>query len=42
MRDDRPQIDPAQARRLLTGGLEQVWTRFDHTTPLNRRKETAA
>lgn len=42
MREDRPLVDPAQARRLLTGGLEQVWTRFDHATPQTQLKEVAA
>jgi succinate dehydrogenase/fumarate reductase flavoprotein subunit len=26
-RDDHPEQDPAQARRLLVGGLDEVWTR---------------
>ncbi|MFZ2998297.1 FAD-binding protein [Sphingobium sp.] len=29
MRHDRPHVEPALARRLLTGGLDQVWTRFE-------------
>ncbi|BBD00042.1 hypothetical protein [Sphingobium sp. YG1] len=42
MREDRPLVDPAQARRLLTGGLEQVWTRFDHAISQTQLKEVAA
>jgi succinate dehydrogenase/fumarate reductase flavoprotein subunit len=29
-RDDTPGLDDSLARRLLVGGLEQVWTRFEH------------
>jgi succinate dehydrogenase/fumarate reductase flavoprotein subunit len=29
MRTDRPGVDPARESRLLTGGLDRVWTRFE-------------
>jgi succinate dehydrogenase/fumarate reductase flavoprotein subunit len=32
-RDDRPQSEPGLARRLLTGGLDRVWTRYEATRP---------
>ena len=32
VRIDRPEADPAQAHRLLTGGLDRVWTRFEHSS----------
>jgi succinate dehydrogenase/fumarate reductase flavoprotein subunit len=28
-REDRPETDPRLARRLLVGGLERLWTRFE-------------
>ncbi|MBZ9648463.1 FAD-binding protein [Sphingobium sp. 3R8] len=34
MRVDRPARDDAQEHRLLTGGLDQIWTRPDHVVRL--------
>jgi len=31
---DYPVKDPLQQRRLLTGGLDTVWTEFDRNDPL--------
>jgi len=33
-RIDRPDKDPSQQRRLLSGGLDEVWTEFDRNDPL--------
>jgi succinate dehydrogenase/fumarate reductase flavoprotein subunit len=33
-RVDRPDKDPSQQRRLLSGGLDEVWTEFDRNDPL--------
>ena len=33
-RIDRPEKDPSQQRRLLSGGLDEVWTEFDRNDPL--------
>lgn len=41
-REDRPGLDPAQRHHVLSGGLDQVWTRRDaapwHAQPLPRRE----
>jgi succinate dehydrogenase/fumarate reductase flavoprotein subunit len=42
MRTDRPGVDPAQERRLLTGGLDKVWTRFEGGAQSAARQEIAA
>ncbi|MFB9840555.1 pyridine nucleotide-disulfide oxidoreductase, partial [Actinoallomurus acaciae] len=34
LRDDRPERDPALRRRILTGGLDEVWTAFDPVAPV--------
>ena len=33
-RVDKPGKDPLQQRRLLSGGLDEVWTQFDQSDPL--------
>ena len=33
-RADHPELDPAQQHRILTGGLDEVWTKVD-TDPLD-------
>ncbi|WP_242129008.1 FAD-binding protein [Sphingobium sp. Sx8-8] len=40
MRADAPDVDPALGRRLLTGGLDRVWTRFE--PPLSLHASTGA
>ncbi|MDN3351995.1 FAD-binding protein [Actinomadura sp. DC4] len=34
LRDDRPDQDPRLRRRILVGGLEEVWTAFDPVAPV--------
>ncbi|GLY73679.1 FAD-dependent oxidoreductase [Actinoallomurus iriomotensis] len=34
LRDDRPERDPALRRRILTGGLDEVWTALDPVAPV--------
>ena len=38
-REDRPERDPAQAHRLLVGGLDEVWTTPDRPLPTRRALE---
>lgn len=40
MRTDAPGTDPALGQRLLTGGLDRIWTRFE--TPSSFRQATGA
>lgn len=42
MRTDLPEPLPALARRLRTGGLDDVWTRFEEPRPTMARVESAA
>ncbi|MCI4589348.1 FAD-binding protein [Sphingobium sp. BYY-5] len=42
MRIDAPGVDPAFGRRMLTGGLEQAWTRLETPHPFHQSTEAAA
>jgi succinate dehydrogenase/fumarate reductase flavoprotein subunit len=42
LRDDFPDLDPAQEHRLLVGGLDRVWTRLDLAADTRPRMEVAA
>lgn len=42
MRSDRPRVDPALARRLLVGGLDRPWTRFEGQSDVPAVAEIAA
>jgi succinate dehydrogenase/fumarate reductase flavoprotein subunit len=35
-REDAPQTDPGYRRRLLCGGLDQVWTEYEPASSLER------
>jgi succinate dehydrogenase/fumarate reductase flavoprotein subunit len=41
LRDDAPELAPDGARRLLVGGLDAVWTRYE-AAPARARTEAAA
>lgn len=40
-RKDHPSLDPAQQRRLITGGLDQVWVRPEAPAPASRNAAPA-
>ena len=42
LRADAPELDPAGGRRLLVGGLDAVWTRFDTSADQAALAEVAA
>lgn len=41
-RSDHPQADPAQQRRLLVGGLDELWTAADPAAPVSVRAASGA
>ncbi|HKY80157.1 MAG TPA: FAD-binding protein, partial [Sphingobium sp.] len=41
MRTDTPGIDPALGQRLLAGGLDRIWTRFDAPHPISLTEAAA-